>query len=82
VNSKRELDAATELKRADVILAKPYTHQAMPVKILSITAQCLLLSDSISLRRLTEMWGKRGRYIQEIPSWQSATYIRPCWPAF
>ena len=43
LNRKRELNAAAELKRAEIILARRYTHQAMLAKFLRTAAQPQLL---------------------------------------
>ena len=43
LNRKRELNAAAELKRAEIILAKRYAHQAMLAKFLRTAAQPRLL---------------------------------------
>lgn len=43
LNRKRELNAAAELKRAEIILAKRYAQQAMLAKFLRTAAQPPLL---------------------------------------
>ena len=43
LNRKRELNAAAELKRAEIILAKRYAHQAMLAKFLRTASQPQLL---------------------------------------
>ena len=43
LNRKRELNAAAELKRAEIILARRYAHQAMLAKFLRTAAQPQLL---------------------------------------
>lgn len=43
LNRKRELNAAAELKRAEIILARRYAHQAMLAKFLRTASQPQLL---------------------------------------
>lgn len=77
LNRKRELNAAAELKRAEIILARRYTHQAMLAKFLRTAAQPQLLwtpakhcADTILLEEQRQL---------ELAVWMVSFYRKAQW---
>lgn len=88
LNHKRELNAAAELKRAEIILARRYTHQAMLAKFLRTVAQPQLLwtpakhcADTILLEEQRQLelavWMVSSCHVRSLSAWW-CTAISAC----